>query len=220
MGVVTVITSWRGSDDISIRYPGGKKVLKPPISSECPWKSIDTRWITPGVSMLFVFSHRIPKTRILTAGNLRLTFKFLHDIQKLIINFWSLPEPVLDEIQVREGVGDVERPSRAVCHCRRCRGLRQHGQLGVLAGVWSVHDRVRGRKGCVGMATLGRRADQSRVTCDVLEVRFASDRCQPNPKNVAGPNRTRTPYDAGGSQSEPMIYRESDICAHEAGRGS
>ena len=125
---------------------------------------MDTRWITPGVSMLFVFSHCTLRIRISTAGSLRLTLKFFHDIQKLVINFWSVPEPVLDEIQVREGVGDVEWSSCAICHCRRCRGLRQHGQLGILAGALGAHDRVKGRKGFVGMATLGRRADQSRVT--------------------------------------------------------
>ena len=109
--------------------------------------------------MLFVVSHCILGARIQMADDPRLTFKFLHDIQKLIVNFWSLPEPVLNEIQIREGVGDVERSSCAVSHRRRCRGLRQHGQLGVLAGALGVHDRVKGRKGCVGMATLGRRAD-------------------------------------------------------------
>ena len=37
---------------ISIRYPGGRKALKPKTRSGCPWKSCDTRFITPGVSML------------------------------------------------------------------------------------------------------------------------------------------------------------------------
>lgn len=37
----------------SIRYPGGRKALNPKTRSGCPWKSCDTRFITPGVSMLF-----------------------------------------------------------------------------------------------------------------------------------------------------------------------
>ena len=36
----------------SILYPGGRKVLKPTISSGCPLKSDDTLLMTPGVSML------------------------------------------------------------------------------------------------------------------------------------------------------------------------
>jgi hypothetical protein len=65
--------------------------------------------------MLFVFSQCTLRTRIQgTADDLRLTLKLLHDIQKLVVNFWSFPEPVLDEIQVGEGVGDVERSSCAV----------------------------------------------------------------------------------------------------------
>ena len=36
----------------SILYPGGRKVLKPTISSGCPLKSDDTLLITPGVSIL------------------------------------------------------------------------------------------------------------------------------------------------------------------------
>ena len=128
--------------------------MKPPISSECPWKSIDTRWITPGVSMLFVFSRGIMGADLKEKNDARLTLKLLHDIQKLVVNFWSFPEPVLDEIQVREGVGDVERPGRAVYHRRCCCGLGQHSQLGVLTGALDVHDRVKGRIGCLGIATL------------------------------------------------------------------
>ena len=105
--------------------------------------------------MLFVFSHCTLGTRIWTTHGLRLALKLLHDIQKLVVYFWSLPEPVLDEIQVGEGVGDVERSSCAVCYRRRCRGWRQHGQLGILADALRVHDRVKGRKGCFGMTTCG-----------------------------------------------------------------
>lgn len=36
----------------SIRYPSGKKVLKPTINSGWPLNRFETRWMTPGVSML------------------------------------------------------------------------------------------------------------------------------------------------------------------------
>ena len=36
----------------SILYPGGRKVLKPTMSSGCPLKSDETLLMTPGVSML------------------------------------------------------------------------------------------------------------------------------------------------------------------------
>jgi len=140
-------------------------VLKPPISSECPWKSIDTRWITPGVSMLFVFSHCIPRTTTWRTRGLRLTLELLHDIQKLVVYFWSLPEPALDEIQVGEGVSDVERSSCAVRYCWRCRGRRQHGQPRILDGTLCVHDRVKGRR---GMATGETSRSKSRDVCVTL----------------------------------------------------
>ena len=41
-----------GSLEHSMRYPGGKNVLNPEIKSGWPLNSIDTRSITPGVSML------------------------------------------------------------------------------------------------------------------------------------------------------------------------
>lgn len=46
---------WRNATPFlgtSIRYPGGRKALKPKTRSGCPWKSCDTRFMTPGVSML------------------------------------------------------------------------------------------------------------------------------------------------------------------------
>ena len=39
-------------DWISILKPGGRKVLKPTMRSGWPLNSVDTRSITPGVSML------------------------------------------------------------------------------------------------------------------------------------------------------------------------
>ena len=106
--------------------------------------------------MLFVVSYQ----RVFrTTNDARLTLKLFHDIQKLVVNFWSFPKPVLDEIQVGEGVGDVERSSCAVCHCR---SLGQHGQLGVLADALDIHNRVEGRIGWLGMATLETGRSKSR----------------------------------------------------------
>jgi hypothetical protein len=52
-GVVTVIVlGSAGSTETSMRYPMGRKVLKPAIRVGWPWKRRDTRWITPGVSIL------------------------------------------------------------------------------------------------------------------------------------------------------------------------
>ena len=72
LGVVTVMSpASAGSREQSILYPGGRKVLKPGvrvlarcmlvrisvfhspwINAGWPWKSADTRSMTPGVSML------------------------------------------------------------------------------------------------------------------------------------------------------------------------
>lgn len=41
-----------GGSQTSILYPGGRKVLNPTIKSVWPSKSSETRWMTPGVSML------------------------------------------------------------------------------------------------------------------------------------------------------------------------
>ena len=72
------------------------------------------------------FQPRDPGSKLLKENNARLTLKLLHDVQKLVVNFWSFPEPVLDEIQVCEGVGDVEGSGCTVRCCRRRRGVGQH----------------------------------------------------------------------------------------------
>ena len=123
--------------------------------------------------MLLVFSHR---EGFQATGDARLTLELFHDIQKLVVNFWPLPKPVLDEIQVGEGVGDVERSSCAVCHCR---GLRQHGQLGVLADALDVHGRVKGRTGWLGTATLEMGRSKSRDLCDTVHKYVRPGRCNP-----------------------------------------
>ena len=52
-GVVTVIAlGSEGSTETSMRYPTGRKVLNLAIRVGWPWKSRETRWITPGVSIL------------------------------------------------------------------------------------------------------------------------------------------------------------------------
>ena len=53
VGVVTVIKlASFASVEHSMRYPTGKKVLKPWIRDGCPLKRCDTRLMTPGVSIL------------------------------------------------------------------------------------------------------------------------------------------------------------------------
>lgn len=55
LGVVTkILFGSRGSIEQSIRYPAGKKVLNPDIRSGWPLNSVETRLITPGVSILVV----------------------------------------------------------------------------------------------------------------------------------------------------------------------
>lgn len=54
---------------ISIRYPGGRKALKPKTRSGCPRKSCDTRFITPGVSMLIRNIDRNRQVMWLTEAN-------------------------------------------------------------------------------------------------------------------------------------------------------
>ena len=52
-GVVTVMAlGSEGSTETSMRYPTGRKVLNPAIRVGWPWKRRETRWITPGVSIL------------------------------------------------------------------------------------------------------------------------------------------------------------------------
>jgi hypothetical protein len=53
VGVVTMIKLEScESVEHSMRYPTGKKVLKPWMSDGCPLKRKDTRLMTPGVSIL------------------------------------------------------------------------------------------------------------------------------------------------------------------------
>jgi len=55
VGVVTRIgLGSDGSNEHSILYPGGKKVLNPWIKFGCPLNSVETRSITPGVSILIL----------------------------------------------------------------------------------------------------------------------------------------------------------------------
>ena len=70
----------------------------------------------------------------------RLTL-ILYGIQKLFVNFWSFPEPVLDKVKVCEGVGDVVRSNCAICRRCCCRGLGRRGQFGVLAKALEVRRR-------------------------------------------------------------------------------
>ena len=68
---MTGMVFWKGSDGISMLYPGGKNALNPSISSGCAGNNVDTRWITPGVSMLMVFGYYTPSRKL---GNNGLTF--------------------------------------------------------------------------------------------------------------------------------------------------
>lgn len=53
IGVVTVmVLKSNGSAEMSILYPGGRKVLKPCMRYGFPVKSVETRSMTPGVSIL------------------------------------------------------------------------------------------------------------------------------------------------------------------------
>ena len=53
-GVVTVMAlGSEGSTETSMRYPTGRKVLNPAIRVGWPWKRRETRWMTPGVSILW-----------------------------------------------------------------------------------------------------------------------------------------------------------------------
>ena len=55
-GVVTLM-AWgsEGSVEHSILYPGGRKVLKPWIKFGWPENRVETRSMTPGVSMLWAY---------------------------------------------------------------------------------------------------------------------------------------------------------------------
>jgi len=79
-----------------MRYPGGKKVLKPWIRFGLPAKSVDTRRMTPGVSILFSISGNsyIGQRRVYS----RLTLEVLHDVKKLVVYLGIARELHLDLI--------------------------------------------------------------------------------------------------------------------------
>ena len=69
IGVVTLIALGSLSAPHSIRYPGGKKVLNPWISSGLPAKSVLTLPITPGVSIApLLKSFIMSKNLLYTSG--------------------------------------------------------------------------------------------------------------------------------------------------------
>lgn len=81
LGVVTIIRlGSRGSIEHSIRYPAGKNVLNPDINKGCPLNKLDTRSMTPGVSILFYTLIFLKLLYVFFYAALRLTFKILHDI--------------------------------------------------------------------------------------------------------------------------------------------
>lgn len=111
-GVVTVIVlGSEGSADTSMRYPTGRKVLNPCMRYGFPWKRRETRWMTPGVSMLLEVSKRRDKR----TSDARLALKVLHDIQKLIVDVWVVCKLILDSVEIAKGVGDVEGTRAVLC---------------------------------------------------------------------------------------------------------
>ena len=58
----------------SMRYPGGRKVLKPWIRFGCPAKSSETRLMTPGVSIL---AKDLVRTEFETEQRLCVTYAWL-----------------------------------------------------------------------------------------------------------------------------------------------
>ena len=69
IGVVTLIEFGSSPAPHSILYPGGRKVLKPWISSGLPAKSVLTLPMTPGVSIApLLKSFMISRNRLYTSG--------------------------------------------------------------------------------------------------------------------------------------------------------
>lgn len=84
-----ILLGSRGSMEHSIRYPAGRKVLNPEMSKGCPLNNVDTRSMTPGVSILLynvlVGVYVCVSIHASQDKTLRLTFKIFHDIQELIV---------------------------------------------------------------------------------------------------------------------------------------
>lgn len=83
--------------------------MKPEINSGWPLKRMETRSITPGVSILSSFDPSICMHTILYNNNyLRLTLEVFHDIQKLIVHVRTGRELDFDLIQVSQSVTNIE----------------------------------------------------------------------------------------------------------------
>lgn len=67
-GVVTVMTFPSLPLRHSIRYPGGRKVLKPWMRTGWPRKRLETRSMTPGVSILRSLVHSRDRSRLDDSG--------------------------------------------------------------------------------------------------------------------------------------------------------
>lgn len=105
-GVVTRIASGLSSVPHSIRYPGGKNVLNPWIRAGCPLKRVETRWMTPGVSILRRAKSVIhSREKLFTqAKHIRLTLEIFHYVQEPIIDVGLVDEADFDLVQIAERV--------------------------------------------------------------------------------------------------------------------
>lgn len=120
-GVVTRMLLGLFSRPHSIRYPGGRKVLKPWIRFGWPAKSSETLLMTPGVSILPRVS--TPVRDSLGSLHPRLALEVLHDIEESVIDIWLLMKLDLDLVEVAQCIltnneGQLQQPPevpRLVC---------------------------------------------------------------------------------------------------------
>lgn len=80
--------------------------MKPWISEGCPWKRWETRWMTPGVSILemsVVLSEVIFK-KLEDKENALLVLEFLHDVEEMIVHIWLVLKLDLHSVEVAQGI--------------------------------------------------------------------------------------------------------------------
>ena len=67
-------------------------MLKPWISDGCPRNKVETRSMTPGVSMLMYQLYASRQARKARLSDLHLTLELLHHVQKPVVHFWLMHE--------------------------------------------------------------------------------------------------------------------------------
>lgn len=83
--------------------------MNPWIRAGWPLKRVETRWMTPGVSILIDCQFLWCILQCSPAGDARLAFEILHDVKEPVIDFWLLDEADLDLVEIAERILFIRR---------------------------------------------------------------------------------------------------------------